>query len=812
MTRLAEFCSRRRFTVLGAWLIFVIAVGGVAVSIGANYTNSTTMPHSESASAYELLAKAGAGGGESSAGDAGTIVWESTGADVNSAEVRQQMSAVLTQVADLAGVVSVVSPYTKAGAAQLNTTADVAYAAVTIDDSADLDQINAVARSADSATLQVETGGQAFTVNPAAGGITEIIGVVAALIILLLIFRSIWAAVLPIVTGVVGVVVSLFLIMIASHVIDLSDSTPTMGSLIGLAVGIDYALFIVNRHRKALMAGRPLNAAIAQAVNTSGRAVLFAGGTVVIALLGMFVVQVSVLTGMARGAALTVVMTVFAALTLLPALLAVMGDKVLSRRQRAELRARATEPMSNPASTSKTALTSNPKQTVMQRWAGQVQRRPRILAAVGVVLLLALAVPALSIRLGSADASSDPSDTSTNAYYTMVSKGFGEGFDASLLVVASTPDAASAKAFTALTRQLKTVPDVAAVSVTPVAKDAHVQVVTVIPEHSAQTVSTADLVNRIRDDIPSTEKGTDLKVYVGGTTASNIDSSASVAKRLPLYLIVIALLGFALLVVAFRSILVPLIGALANLLTLAVGLGAVTAIFQFGWGSALIGVGSSAPIEWLVPVMVIGVMFGLSMDYQVFLVSRMHEEWTHTHDNARAVRVGLAETGVVITTAALIMVSIFASFGFSGQRIVAEIGMGLAVAVLADAFVLRLTVVSALMHLIGDRNWAYPRWLDRITPHVSVEGAPAPAVAVAVATAGATAGGAAAAGAADPGAAVSGATVSGAVLEGATVSGATVENPELWTMRAHMPQPPTTTPGPGEAAPPQYQGSDRPGW
>ena len=729
MSRLARFCAQRRFVVLGVWLVVLVALGGAALTAGAKFTNETTMPDSESAQSYRLLDELSP---DSSAVKTGNIAWRTTGVDVNAASVRAEVGTVLTKITSLPGVTQVVSPYTSEGAAQLDPAKDVAFATVTLSPDADLDQIRSVAKSVDSPTLEVQTGGTAFYEDPAAGGIAELVGVAGALLVLLLVFRSVWAAVLPILTGVVGVVVSLFTVMLASHVVNLSDSTPTMGALIGLGVGIDYALFIVNRYRKGLMAGQAVPDAIAKALDTSGRAVLFAGATVIIALLGMFVVQISVLTGMARGAALTVLLTVAAATTLLPALMATLGRRVLSRRQRAEL-ARSADASAPSRLDQKVQLDqvirhSVGRPSMVQRWAALVERRPRTLAIAASLLMLMLAIPALGIRLGSADASSDPSTSDSNAYYTMMSQSFGEGFDASLLIVGSTPDSASTQAFKDLAGQLTSVDGVASVKLAPMQPGQQVAIATVIPTHSAQTEATANLVQRIRDnDIPPAEKGTHLQVFVGGTTASNIDNAAAITQKLPIYLLLIAVLGFALLAIAFRSILVPLIGSLANLLTLAVALGAVTAIFQLGWGSGLLGVGSAAPIESIVPVLVIGVMFGLSMDYQVFLVSRMHEEWTQTHNNARAVRVGLRETGLVIATAAIIMLSVFASFGFGGVRIVAQIGIGLAVAVLADAFVLRMTVVPAIMHLIGDRNWAYPRFLERITPHISVEGAaPAP--------------------------------------------------------------------------------------
>lgn len=715
MSTLASWCVRRRRLVLATWLLLLVALGALALGIGADYTNASNLPDSESGTAAAMLAAADADTAEASADAAvetGNIVWHSSATAVDSASIRAAMEPVLAQIAAAPGVVSVVSPYTAEGAGQLNADAATAYARVTVADDADIDPIVGTAESARAPDLQIETGGRAFTPTPSAGGLTEAIGIVAALFILLLMFRSGWAAALPIVTGVAGVVTSLFAIMLLSHVVDLAENTPTMGALIGLGVGIDYALFIVNRYRKALVAGRSVDAAVAEAVTTSGRAVVFAGGTVIAALLGVFVVDIGILTGMARGAALTVLITVVAALTLLPALLAILGTRVLSRSQRRTLAGIGADALPDTSV------------GVGVRWSALVDRIPTRLAVGAALIAVVLAVPALSIRLGSADASSDPSGSASHRYFATMSAGFGDGVDAPLLLVAQTPDAMTTAAFERLASRLQTVDDVRTVSLRQV--DDTTSVITVVPATSAQAEQTADLVARLRHDVAAAATSGDLRVYVGGITAANIDNADATLSKLPLYLLLVAVLGFLLLAVAFRSILVPLIGAVTNLLVLAIGLSALTALFQWGWVSDLLGVGSGAPIESLVPVLLIGIVFGLSMDYQVFLVSRMHEEWTLTRDNRRAVRVGLAETSRVISAAALIMLSVFAAFGFAGQRIIAEIGVGLGLAVVADAFLVKLVLIPALMRLIGDANWWYPRWAERITPQLSVEGAPAP--------------------------------------------------------------------------------------
>jgi RND superfamily putative drug exporter len=409
-----------------------------------------------------------------------------------------------------------------------------------------------------------------------------------------------------------------------------------------------------------------------------------------------------------------VLLTVAAALTLLPALLAMLGTKVLSRRHRRAVAAGQVVAESTGG--------------LWSRWAIAVQRRPVVLGAIAAGLVVLLAAPVASMRLGSADDSSDPTDSVTYQYHQVMADGFGEGYAAQLLLVAETPDDASRAAFTDLAGELSSVEDVTAVSAAPLAAGQDIGVITVTPSSTAQAEETADLVNSLREDIvPAAESGTDLQVYVGGSTASGLDFSEALTSKLPIYLGIIAILGFVLLAIAFRSVLVPLVGAITNLLSIAAGLGVITAIFQFGWASELFGVGSGAPIEGFVAVIIVGIVFGLSMDYQVFLVSRMHEEWTHTRDNRRAVRVGMSETGRVIATAAAIMACVFAAFGFTGERIIAELGVAMGAAVLVDAFLVRMVLVPAVMHRLGARNWWYPRWAERITPRVSIEGEPAPA-------------------------------------------------------------------------------------
>ncbi|MET7394946.1 MMPL family transporter [Dactylosporangium sp. NPDC005572] len=709
MSALARWCVRHRKTVFAGWLLLVAGLLALVIVGGTAFKTSAEMPDSESSKAYALLDRMSGGAGEATT--TGKVAWRATAGSVTSAQVQQEIGGLLDDVGKQPGVVSVMSPYSQAGARQVAASANTAYAQVILRSDADVEGVAKILDDAQLSGVELTYGGTAFDHQPQPSHGGEAVGLIVALVLLMLMFRSWWASWLPLITGIVGVVVSLLLVAVGSHVVTLDATSITMASMMGLAVGIDYALFIVNRTRKGLLAGQSVGDAVARAVDTSGRAVVFAGLTVIVALVGIRVVGMGVLTGMGEAAAVTVACTVLAALTLLPALMGNLGVKVLSKRQRVQLAEGVVE--------------HHQPGGLAAGWARLVQRVPWLVVPLALVVVVVLAAPVLQMRVGDADASSDPSGSRSHQYSVMTSSAFGAGFDNPLVVAASTPDVPSKRAFAELAGRFAAVPGV--VSVTPVSAsaDATVGMVTIVPASSAQAADTAELIERLRGEvIPSAEAGTGLRAYVGGKAASSQDLSDALLGRLPLYLGIIATLGFLLLAVAFRSFLVPLVGALSNITSILVGLGAITAVFQFGWGSELMQVGSGAPVMYIVPVMIVGIVFGLSMDYQVFLVSRIHEEWTHTGDNRRAVRVGVTETGRVIATAALIMVGVFASFAFGGERIVSAIGGGLAVAVLIDAFVVRMTLIPALMTVLGRRNWWYPGWAQKITPRVAVEGTP----------------------------------------------------------------------------------------
>jgi RND superfamily putative drug exporter len=718
MGGLARWCVHHKNLVLLSWITMLVALAGVVGVAGSAFSDSSRLPASDSSTAYNLLARAGS---DAAKVTTGTIVWDTSTGSALSPAASARIAPMLASVAKVEGVKGVISPFTAAGARQVSADSRTAYATVVFTSDSHEAAVQKLAEAAATGQLNVQVGGTAFTkINP--GGVSEVVGVLAALVILLLVFRSIWAAVLPIITGVAGVGVSSLAVILLSHVVTLPSVAPELGALIGLGVGIDYALFIVNRHRKALRQGASLSGAIATAMNTSGRAVLFAGGTVIVALLGLLILNVGFLTGLGVAAAVTVFLTVMAAVTLLPALLATMGRRVLRKSERAATGSLALAGTGQAPDAGRAPDAVPARPGLWGRWARLVERRPVVSGVLAVAVLAGLAAPAVAIRLGAADASSAPAGTSARSYYDTMANAFGKGFDAQLLLVAQTPDSQARTAWTTLTRQLPEVKGVASVGTPAAVSGDSLSTIQVVPTTAAQDQATSDLVRTLRSGIvPRAEAGTDLRVYVGGTTATSIDMANALTGKLPLFLAIIAVLGFLLLTLAFRSLLVPAIGAIGNLLTIAVALGSTVALFQWGWGQPLFGIGGPAPLEYTVAILIVGVVFGLSMDYHVFLVSRMHERWTQTGDNRRAVTSGAAGTGGVIVTAAAIMACVFASFGLAGVRTISEFGVGLAVAVLADAFLLRMTVIPALMHLIGRRNWAVPSWLDRVLPRVSVE-------------------------------------------------------------------------------------------
>jgi len=713
MRTLARWCFTHRRLVLVAWLVALIGLSALSRAAGTAYSDSFTLPSAESTQALSLLEAAA----PKAAGDNDQIVIAVTDGKVTGPAVQSRITPMLSRVATLPHVAKIASPYAPGGARQVSPSGQVAFATITFDERANLiptDALNKVVDTAKAAAgdgVQVELGGAAIeqTNKPSIGGVGY--GVLAAAVVLFLVFGSLLGMALPLITALVSLGSALGAIGLLSNAMNMASFTSQLASLIGLGVGVDYALFIVSRYRQGLQAGKSPEEAAVTAVNTSGRAVVFAGITVCIALMGMFALGLNFLYGLAVASSVAVLFTVAAAITLLPALLGFFGTRVLPRRQR---RAITAGTFSTEAESRRWAA-----------WATLVRRNPAAYAAAGIAIMAIIAIPFLSLRLGSSDQGNDPSSTTTRKAYDLLAHGFGPGFNGPLQIVAPVQSSAQVTDFNQVIAQIAKQPGVAAAGPGTVVGNSggpQVAMAIVYPTTAPQDKATSDLVTHLRSvTIPAASTGTGLHVLVGGQTAIFDDFSTIIGGKLPLFIGVVVALSSLLLLAVFRSLVIPATAAVMNLLSAAAAFGVITAVFQWGWLDRLIGVDRAGPIEAFLPVMVFAILFGLSMDYEVFLVSRMHEEWQHSRDNAHAVGHGLAVTARTITAAAAIMVLVFGAFILGGERVIKLFGLGLAAAVLLDALIVRSLIVPALMFAFGRANWALPKALDRIIPRLNVE-------------------------------------------------------------------------------------------
>ncbi|OHV37738.1 MULTISPECIES: MMPL family transporter [Pseudofrankia] len=710
MAALARWCFRHRWIVLIAWLVAFIGLGGAARAVGDDYKDAFSLPGTDSQAAYDLLASEF----PAASGETASIVLHARSGTLTDPALRTPATSMLASLAKLPHVASVTSPYDPKGASQLSADGRTAFATLTVDGqvtdltAADIKKIVDTARGADEGSLQVEATGNIVSVAEQPGqSYSELVGVVAAAIILFLAFGSLLAMTLPLITALVALGIASSIIPLLSHVSTFSEVSLTLTTLIGLGVGIDYALFIVNRHRIALRAGKSPEEAAINAVNTSGRAVLFAGVTVCIALLGMFALGVTFLYGVAIAAALGVAFTMATSVTLLPALLGFYGQKVLSRRERRRIAEHGPEP-ERPSG-------------FWWRWSKIVEAKPRRLAVLAAALIVVIAIPFFSLRLGSSDQGNGADTKTSKRGYDLLAEGFGPGFNGPFLIAARTGSEADKTTVARLVDTLADTPGVASVSEPQYSPTGSAATITLFPTTSPQAAETSKLLDRLRDDVvPKVVAGSDTQVYIGGSTATGDDFSTVLQSKLPLFIGIVVILAFLLLVAVFRSLLIPLTASVMNLFAVGAAFGVIVSIFQWGWFGSLIGI-SGGPVEAFIPVILFAVLFGLSMDYEVFLVSRMHEEWSARRDNRLAVSLGQAETGRVISAAGAIMTLVFASFVLGDERVLKLFGLGLAMAVLIDAFVIRTVLVPALMHIFGKANWWLPRALDRRLPHLSVE-------------------------------------------------------------------------------------------
>jgi len=706
MNALAHFCFKHRKGVALTWVTALILIVILGNNIGSAYSSSFTLPNTESKVALDLITK-------NLPTNKGATIQLVFASKDEIPLTQTEVSPAIAKMQTLKHVIGIDSPFAPKTHA-ISKDGTIAFASIHLDDSGqnitvpEIKTIIKTAQSFASSKMEVELLGEVISkgtqVKP---GSSEIIALLAAAIILFVTFGSLVSMLVPIGVAVVALGISSSLGGLLSHSVTTADFAPILSALVGLGVGLDYALFIVTRYRQSLHAGENVKESIATAVKTSGKAVLFAGIIVCIALLGLFTVGVSFLYGVALAASVSVLITMFASLTLLPAILGMVGHKI--------------DKFSIPGRKKNSHEIDS---GAWARWAGSIQKRPLLWVIVSGLMILILCIPVFSIRIGSSDAGNDPKTSTTKLAYDLLAKGFGPGYAGPLTLVATIPNGSQMQTLATLTN-LETLiardPDVARITPAFPSPNGKIAIITVFAKSAPQDVATTQLIHRLRSSIiPSVMTGSNIHIYVGGIVAIFQDFGSVLTGKLPVFIGSVVLLSFLLLMILFRSILIPLKAALMNILSISAAFGVVVAGFQWGWLDPILG-GHGGPVESFLPIILFAILFGLSMDYEVFLVSRIQEEWLATQDNSLAVRRGLSSSGSVITSAALIMMSVFLSFSFGGSRVIQLFGIGLFTAILIDATIIRSALVPALMQWWGPANWWLPKWLDKILPRVSVE-------------------------------------------------------------------------------------------
>jgi putative drug exporter of the RND superfamily len=754
IAKLARFCFRQRRIVLGAWIVLLLAAGTLQANPGSDYKTEFGLPSSESRKGFDVLEKSfGANGGGLNA----QFVFQAE-QGVDNPAVKAGMETFFAVASKLKGL-SVTSPYAPQGGLQIARQGELAgklaFADVNIAPSVSQQDLIKYRTQLLKAMpkvdgLKVLLGGQAFgAFEPPE---TELIGLAFAVVILILAFGSVLAMGLPIGTALFGIFVGSGLLAIATQFLSVPDFTPFVGIMIGLGVGIDYALFIITRYRDGLRSGLTYEDATVDAMDSAGRAVLFAGITVIISVLGMWVMGLAFIQGLAVGASVTVLAVLAASMTLLPALLGFAAERINITKRRGVVGSAGLAlaflglgikiPVISLVGVALILVAivtgffvpwmqkvvphreEKPlRETIWYRWSRLVQRRPWPMAIMGFVILGLLTAPVFSLRMGFSDEGNFPKETETRKAYDLVAKGFGSGFSSPMVIVAPLTSPAEMAVMNKLQAAVAADEYVAFATPPIPSPDGKAALIRVISKASPQDVKTSVLIDRLRNEVvPEAVEGSNVQAYVAGAGPANKDFSAYLAKRTPIFFGAVLGLSFLLLMIVFRSLLVPLKAVIMNLLSIGASYGIVVAIFQWGWGGSLIGVGQGAPIEPFLPMMLFAIVFGLSMDYEVFLLSRMKEEFDRTRDNASAVADGLAMTARVITAAAAIMVVVFGSFMLEDNRTIKMFGIGLASAVFFDATIVRMLLVPATMELLGAKNWWIPKWLDKIMPRINVEG------------------------------------------------------------------------------------------
>ncbi len=717
VAHLARWVVDHRRTVVISWIALLVGVLALSAAAKPNYSVNFSLPKTDSQRAFDTLKR----DFPAQAGDSDQIVLYAKHGTIADPAVRARVAPMLARVAKLPHVTGVTSPYASGGTA-ISRDGRTAFATVGFDHRAnDLPtaatlRVISTAQAASSGDLQVELNGNAIEQSQQQSfGTASLIGMVAAILVLLLTFGSLIAMGMPILTALVGLGTAFGFIGLLTHLFDTPQVATDLAAMVGLGVGIDYALFIVTRFREMHHKGASVDEAIVAAMDTAGRAVVFAGITVIVAVLGMCLLGINFLSGMAVATAIGVLFTLLAALTILPAMLGRFGERIARLGRGARKRAAANGGV-EPARARSWA-----------GWARFVNRHPWPAMLTGLAIVLVLALPALSLRMGQSDAGNGSTTQTTKRAYDLLAHGFGKGFNGPLLVVAQLPHAGDTPALQRIGAALKATPDVVRVSrpaLSPAGRTATFQV---FQRSAPQDAATTDLVHALRDHrLPPVAQATGTQLLLGGSTAIGVDFASTLSGKLPLFIGVIILLAALLLLVVFRSLVIPLQAAVMNLLSIGASLGVAVAIFQYGWLGGLLGI-QPGPIDAFIPVMLFSIVFGLSMDYEVFLVSRIHEEWVKRRDSSAAVVEGLAATGRVITAAATIMICVFLSFALNDDRGVKLFGASFAVAVFIDAFVVRSLLLPATLQLLGRRTWWLPGWLDRRLPHLAIEPPASPA-------------------------------------------------------------------------------------
>jgi putative drug exporter of the RND superfamily len=707
---IGRFCSRHHYPVIAAWVALAIALLAIGHAAGSKTSENLTLPGTDSTKATELLED----DLPEQAYGSNPLVIEAPRGKLTQAKYSAAVAETAKRLNELGEVNSAVSPLSPQGAAFLSEDQAIGYFPVVLDvgpgeiDEEQAERILDAAEPARAAGLETAVGsyvGQQLS-KPETET-SEAIGLAAAVVILLFAFGTATAMMLPIVSAVIGLACALSIIRLLEHVLEVPGVASTLATMIGLGVGIDYALFIVTRHKLQLGEGMEVRESIARATATAGGAVVFAGFTVVIALCSLAFAGIPLVSTLGFTAAVAVVVAVSAATTLLPAMLGALGPHINSLR----VRLGKTHP-------------DNKEPHGWRRWAEWVSLRPWSATVVALLVLLVLALPVLQLELGQNDISALPKETTSRQAYDSLNKGFGPGVNGPLLIASEFGSPAEAEqVLPKLEKAVGGAPDVAAVSEPTLDEKGTAAVFTVLSKSEPWADETVDLVEDLREtQIPQALQGTKASSYVGGQTAGYIDLATQISDKLPLMIAIVVALSFVVLLVAFRSLLVPVKAAAMNLLSVAAAYGVVTAVFQLGWGSSLIGLDHAIPIVSFVPLLMFAILFGLSMDYEVFLLTQMREHYEEYGDERRAVVEGLANTGRVITSAAAIMVCVFTSFVLSGNPVVKEFGVGLAVAIAIDSTLVRCLLVPAVMVLLGKRAWWLPQWMERAVPHVSIEG------------------------------------------------------------------------------------------